>query len=347
MRVGKLAEPVQKRSVFRQLNKNQADRCYGTNDIRIGQMIITAADRIPGGTDRLEQMVDNTLTALMVQGACPQQLLVQGILPEDYEEAQLQEDMKRIAKAVRQISEEMERSGRTDSAEYRSAALNQTAALEKAPEIAVLAGQIEVSADVSKPQYLINGIGRCMQAEQLLKPGQELLLTGWIALGGTAMLAQQYESKLQQRYPFSLIDRAKEFEKLTAAARDARAITHFGAAPMHALGQGGIFGALWEMAERAGVGLEVDLKKIPIKQETIELCEYFDINPYEFYSSGSLLVGTDRAEALAAWLHSQGVEASVIGRVTDGKERRIHNGEDCRFLDRPKQDEWFAKLLHS
>lgn len=317
MRVGKLAEPVQKRSVFRQLNKNknQADRCYGTNDIRIGQMLMTAADRIPGGADRLEQMVDNALTALMAQGACPQQLLVQGILPEDYEEAQLQEDMKRIAKAAK--------------------------------EIPVLAGQIEVSDEVTKPQYLINGIGSCVQEEQLLKPGQELLLTGWIALGGTAMLAQQYESKLQQRYPFSLIDRAKEFEKLTAAARDARAITHFGAAPMHALGQGGIFGALWEMAERAGVGLEVDLKKIPIKQETIELCEYFDINPYEFYSSGSLLVGTDRAEALTAWLHSQGVEASVIGRVTDGRERRIHNGEDCRFLDRPKQDEWFAKLLHS
>lgn len=317
MRVGKLAEPVQKRSVFRQLNKNknQADRCYGTNDIRIGQMIMTAADRIPGGADRLEQMVDNALTALMAQGACPQQLLVQGILPEDYEEAQLQEDIKRIAKAAK--------------------------------EIPVLAGQIEVSDEVTKPQYLINGIGSCVQEEQFLRPGQELLLTGWIALGGTAMLAQQYENQLQQRYPFSLIDRAREFEKLTAAARDARAITHFGAAPMHALGQGGIFGALWEMAERAGVGLEVDLKKIPIKQETVELCEYFDINPYEFYSSGSLLVGTDQAEALMAWLHSQGVEASVIGRATDGKERRIHNGEDCRFLDRPKQDEWFAKLLHS
>lgn len=63
---------------------------------------------------------------------------------------------------------------------------------------------------------------------------------------------------------------------------------------MHDLSQGGIFTALWEMAERAGVGLEVDLKRIPVKQETIELCEYFDINPYNLYSAGALLIGTDR-----------------------------------------------------
>lgn len=317
MRIGKLAEPVQKRSVLRQLHtdKNQADRLYGTDCVRIGSLILTATDRVPCSSAALERSVQNALASLWAAGAEPQQLLVQGILPADYEEAQLQADMKQIRKAAQQT--------------------------------AVSAGQIEVSAEVQTPQYFINGIGQALQEEQFLRPGQELLVTGWIALGGTALLAERYESELQKRYPFSLIDRAKEFEKLTAAARDARAITHFGAAPMHALGQGGIFGALWEMAERAGVGLEVDLKKIPIKQETVELCEYFDINPYEFYSAGALLVGTDQAEALEDWLHSQGIESCVIGRVTDGRERRIRNGEDCRFLDRPRQDEWFAKLIHS
>jgi hydrogenase maturation factor len=182
-----------------------------------------------------------------------------------------------------------------------------------------------------------------MQKEALFQPGQELVMTKWIALAGTAMLAMDYEEELKSRYPFTLIDRAKEFEKLMAASGDARAITHFGTAPIHALGQGGVFGALWEMAECAGVGLEVDLKKIPVKQETIEICEYFDINPYELYSAGSFLVGTDRAEALIAELKNQGIEACVIGRVTGSRERVIRNGEDCRFLDRPKQEEWYRK----
>jgi hydrogenase expression/formation protein HypE len=44
------------------------------------------------------------------------------------------------------------------------------------------------------------------------------------------------------------------------------------------------------MAEASGVGLEIDLKKIPVRQETIEICEFFGINPYElisrFYADG-------------------------------------------------------------
>ncbi len=33
---------------------------------------------------------------------------------------------------------------------------------------------------------------------------------------------------------------------------------------------------MWELAQRAGVGLEIDLKKIPLKQETVEICEFLE-----------------------------------------------------------------------
>ena len=98
------------------------------------------------------------------------------------------------------------------------------------------------------------------------------------------------------------------------------------------------------MADQSGVGLEVDLKKIPVRQETIEICEYFDVNPYYLYSAGSLLVGTEHGEALVSHLAAQGIFAAVIGRATGGKDRVIRNGEECRYLDRPKQDEWYRRL---
>ena len=114
-----------------------------------------------------------------------------------------------------------------------------------------------------------------------------------------------------------------------------------GTAAVHDLSQGGVFGALWEMADRAGTGLEVDLKKIPVKQETIEICEYFDVNPYELYSAGSLLIGTDHGEALMRELSRRSIPAVIIGRVTEDAGRVIRNGEDVRYLDRPKQDGWY------
>ena len=365
MRTGKLAEPVRKRSVLRQLNKdkNRAEKLYGTDCIAVGmhgaqfsgeatqeckgaaagfgQMVIVAPDMVPGSEGRPQRLGTAAVNSLLAAGAEPQMLLVQGVLPESYEEADLQRDMKQIAAAAREAGQSLEEAGGAQNvADQEQAVLSAMTDFG----LQVMAGQLEVSASVQKPHYIINGIGWRAGEEQFFRPGQELVLTKWIALGGTAALAETFEEKLHSRYPFSLIDRAKEFEKLTSAARDARAISHFGAAPMHALGQGGIFGALWEMAEHAGVGLEVDLKKIPVKQETIEICEFFDINPYELYSAGSLLVGTDRAEALVAELAGLGIPASVIGRVTDGNDRLIRNGEDCRFLDRPQQEEWYRKI---
>lgn len=388
MRIGNLAEPVLKRSVLRQLNMEitGARGHYGADcvplssgrkteggcaeaDSRKTEGGCTEADMryacigaLPGSEYHPEIQLIEAVNRLAAGGAKAQSILLHAILPEAYEEAELQSDMKKLAAVV------------------------------KAYQLTVTDVQIQVSPGVLVPQYFLTAAGTAAQPEQaeydtsradsvqqkqaeydtlradsvqqkqavrdtsnasfgqweqVLHPGQELVMTKWIALAGTAYLAQQYEEELHQRYPFSLIDRAKEFDKLISADREARAITHFGVCAMHHLSQGGIFNALWEMADRAGVGLEVDLKKIPVKQETIEICEYFDINPYYLYSAGSLLIGTDRAEALIAQLGTLGIPAVVIGRVTDSRDRVIRNGEECRFLDRPKQDEWYRRIRHA
>ena len=59
-------------------------------------------------------------------------------------------------------------------------------------------------------------------------------------------------------------------------------------AAMHDVSQGGILAALWEMAQRLGAGLEVDLKQIAVRQETVEISEAVGANPYSMPSSGAL-----------------------------------------------------------
>jgi hydrogenase maturation factor len=280
--------------------------------------VYAVAGTQPGFSHAPFRNVTAAVNNLSAAGAKATALTIHALIPEQYTEAQLKEDMRQIA---------------DEAAAYG---------------MQVLTGHTEVAASLQSPQYTITAIGKASREQYrgsvLLQPGQELVLTKWIALSGTAALAQHYEEVLLQRYPFSLIDKAKEFEKLMSVVSEARAITHFGACAVHDLSQSGVFGALWEMAERAGTGLEVDLKKIPVKQETIEICEYFDINPYYLYSAGSLLIGTNQAEALIGALAQEGIPAAVIGRVTDGNDRIIRNGEDVRFLDRPQQEEWYRRI---
>ena len=82
-------------------------------------------------------------------------------------------------------------------------------------------------------------------------------------------------------------------------------------------------------------------------QETIEVCEYFHLNPYQITSTGCVLLVTDKGEELADALIKNGTPAVIIGHTTKEKERVIMNGGEKRYLDRPAQDEFarfFAEL---
>ncbi len=103
---------------------------------------------------------------------------------------------------------------------------------------------------------------------------------------------------LRERYSQPFIDKAKELDRYISVLSEAATAVKSGVAAMHDVTEGGIFGALWEIAEASGVGLEIDLKKIPLKQETVEICEFFGINPYELISSGSMLMAAEDGNGL-------------------------------------------------
>jgi len=84
-----------------------------------------------------------------------------------------------------------------------------------------------------------------------------------------------------------------------------------------------------------------DLRKIPIRQETVEICEVFDINPYMLISSGSMLIGCANGNLLVERLAEKGIPAAVIGRATEGKGRIVVNGEDTRYLGPAVSDELY------
>ena len=111
-----------------------------------------------------------------------------------------------------------------------------------------------------------------------------------------------------------------------------------GVSAMHPIGEGGILAALWDMAEGAGIGLSVEMKKMTVRQETIEVCEVFHLNPYQLTSTGAVLMVTPKGEELKERLKREGIPAEIIGHTTEGNERIIWGGGEKRFLDRPAPD---------
>lgn len=216
--------------------------------------------------------------------------------------------------------------------------------------VEILGGHTEVSAAVTQTLVSVTGVGRIAQEKVIstggLKVGQDLVVTKWIGLEGTAILVAEKKEELLAHLPADLVETAGDFSELLSVVPDSRVAMENGVSAMHDVTEGGIFGALWEMAEASGVGLEVDLKRIPIRQETVEICEVFDINPYMLISSGAMLIGTDHGSQLVDALKRAGIHAAVVGRATAGNDRVILNGEERRFLEPPKTDELFRALRH-
>ena len=172
----------------------------------------------------------------------------------------------------------------------------------------------------------------------------DIIVTKWIGLEATTILAKEKEEELKKRFPAILIDTAKDFDQYLSVVPESRIAVEHGVSSMHDITEGGVFGAFWEMASGAGVGLEVDLKKIPIRQETVEICNYFGVNPYQIMSSGSMMIAADDGHELVRKLEQAGIHAVVVGRTNSGNDRILRNGEDVRYLDKPQPDELYKVM---
>ena len=201
---------------------------------------------------------------------------------------------------------------------------------------------------VCQPVVNVCGVGK-VKAGQLVstagaRPGDDILASKWIGLEGTSIIAKEKAQELSERYSVNLIKKAQEFDQYLSVLPEAAVAVKSGVTAMHDVTEGGIFGALWELAESSGVGLEIDLKKIPVKQETIEVCEFFGINPYELISSGCMLMASQDGTALLRELEKAGIHAVLIGKATAGNDRVLRNEEERRFLEPPKTDELYRVL---
>ena len=122
------------------------------------------------------------------------------------------------------------------------------------------------------------------------RPGDTLILTKAAAMEGTAILATDLAAHLQGRVAPELLARAQGLTARLSVVRDGVQAAELGATALHDPTEGGILGALWEMAEASGYGFEVDASAVPILEETRQICAVFGADPLKLISSGAMLI---------------------------------------------------------
>lgn len=363
MRIGKLQESLLNRSVFKQLHRHnreilcklKAGNGYQLLDMRRHDCLATTTNVVEGSPAAVGELaVPRAVNSLICSGAEPVGIMLALVLPPDVEEASLRQMIHRIdalcaengleimgghtqvSTAVTKVIATVTAYGVGGAADRRGSGAGACGVSGAAgpgmppPQPGAAANPISAGAPALPLADLLT--------DRRPRPGQDIVMTKWAGLSGTWLLEKEYHDAFVNKYNPDMADTISRMNEDFCVLKEARLALEYGARTLYDLSEGGVFGGLWEVAAAGNVGLQVDLKKIPLKQETVELCDFVDVNPYQLISMGSLLIAADHGDQLVRRLGEQGIAAAVIGSFTDSNDRVIINDDEVRYLEPPRAE---------
>lgn len=171
-----------------------------------------------------------------------------------------------------------------------------------------------------------------------MKPGQDLVAVGRIGRPGTRALAEGRKEELSRWF-------SQNYQKQIAESREPEVSRHLdyfrelGAAAYEPAGRGGILKAIWDLTGACRAGAVFWLRRIPVGQDTIEVCERCGANPYRLWCGSCMVLAAQNGGRIVEACHELGIPAAVIGQVTEGIAREMRHGDETGYLERPREDE--------
>lgn len=213
--------------------------------------------------------------------------------------------------------------------------------------VQILGGHSQVSMAYAIPSVCVQVYGEAgafCPCRETVKAGFDIVMAGYTGLMGASLIAKKHSDELAGRFSPSYVEDMLADGKNYSILSATRILEKCGTCYMHDVSCGGVYGALWQLGAGIKKGITIDNFKIPIRQETVELCEFYDINPYMLDGTGAVLAVTENGQKAVEALGRAGIMSRVIGTVSSGKERVVTVGEDKRFLEPPKGDELYKVI---
>ena len=186
-------------------------------------------------------------------------------------------------------------------------------------------------------------------ASSMAKPGDSIIMTKGVAIAATGILSRAFPETIEKALGSSFLKSAQAHFSMFSVVKDALAAASVGlrdkgVSAMHDVTEGGLLGALCELAEAANVGLDINLSKVTITDEARRVCDLFKLDPYVTLSEGTLIVTVkpEKVENVLRKLASEGIKAAAIGRITDKKQGLLVKRDKERVrLRKPRVDPYW------
>jgi hydrogenase expression/formation protein HypE len=186
-------------------------------------------------------------------------------------------------------------------------------------------------------------------APSMAREGDCILLTKQAAIEATASLALSFPNYTDEMVGRTVANGARRIISLCSTVGDARTAREVGlgmngVTSMHDATEGGVLGALEEMAYASRHAFEVELTKIPISMESMKVCRAFGLDPLTTMGEGALLVtcNPDRIVNLRRRMSLANIPITEIGKVKRGEGLLITHGRKKAKKFRPQDDRYWT-----
>ena len=153
------------------------------------------------------------------------------------------------------------------------------------------------------------------------KPGNSILVTKQCAISSTAILARSFPETVKNKLGKEMYDQGCELFYQTSSVNDAlaavdREVRHPDIIAMHDVTEGGVLGAIYELAIASGCGALIHDELLPVGQVPAAICQLFSVDPRYVIGAGSMILAVEK-----------GTENQVIDRLAQAQIDCMHVGE--------------------
>ncbi|HHW30780.1 MAG TPA: AIR synthase [Clostridiaceae bacterium] len=209
----------------------------------------------------------------------------------------------------------------------------------------IIGGHTEITDSVNKFILITTAIGKGSKDKLIktsdAKPGDDIIITKTAGIEGTAIISHDKEAELSEKLGKDLIESGKAFINNISVVKEGIIASKFGVNAMHDITEGGVLGAVWEIAEASGTGCIIEADKIPVADVTKIICDYYKIDPLKLISSGSMLITCSNGQALVEELANNGISSAIIGKITKDLTKYIVKDSQLIEIGQPETDELY------
>lgn len=196
----------------------------------------------------------------------------------------------------------------------------------------IAGGHTEFSDSVNRMIASCTVIGKTNKHITATNPkiGDSIVVTKDVGLEGINIIVENLSDELG--LSIEEIEEAKNYSNSLSILEEGRICRDFNVSSMHDITEGGIFGAISEVCEGAGVGAELYVEKIPVTKLSKKVADKIGIDIYKLLSSGSLLVTTSKPGELIELLSKAKIKATEVGVITGKLPYAVYSNGTKKLL---------------